>query len=864
MVSPLNGPQSLAARGTTGNPKEDVWIHSACEMCYCSCGTLIHRVNGTVVKIEGDPDCPHNRGKLCAKGNAAIMGLYDPNRVRTPLKRTNPEKGIGVDPKWQEISWEEALDTVAQKLKKIRQEDSRKLVFAYWDVPYVFGTLFGGWMGAFGAPTYMLCAYRCGAAMHSASYETNNTFHNEVDLDYCNYLILFGNQMGFMVGLTANITSQKMAEARARGMKLVVIDPIMTTAAAKADEWVPIRPGTDGALALSMLHVLLNELGMYDAEFLKKYTNGPYLIAPDGGYLRDKSTNKPLVWDKADNRTKTFDADIKDIALEGAFPVDGADVPTAFQMLKDHVKKYTPESIFEITTVPPETTRRIAREYGQAARIGSSIVINGRELPYRPVAVNYYRGIAARKHGTLDSLSLYLLNFVVGAWYVPGGHTGVNIVGPGGSWTVGREADGLATPPNVLSDGFSPFNINVRPPERMSLRTLLPVSHSGTATTGMCLTDPEKFKIPVRPEMMMHCRTNLMQSRENLRTTTEAMMKIPFVVSFAIQLDETSEFADIVLPDTHALERLVLFPNQPYLSINTLTGYWYWGVVQPAVQPAGQARHYMEVLIELAHRADFADDFYRMLNVTLELKDEYKLGPGRKYSLEEIFDRWAKSMHGPEHGLEWFKEHGYLKKARTVEERYPLVDIKARFPIYFENYPRAGREVRRVTEKVGIPWDVSDYIALPEWRPNPSFERRGKDFDLYCINYKTPIHYQSFTAQNPWLNELADQHPYFFKVLINTETAKRKGIKEGDLIAIESSVGTVTGKARLTEGIHPEVVGIAGTFGAWAKGKPIARGKGVHHNSLLPYDLEHVDGVSGAVDDSIEVKVYKIEPHRGA
>src|SRR3972149_224939 len=108
--------------------KEDTWVTSACGMCYSPCGIKVHRVNGVVVKIEGNPDFPHNLGRLCAKGNAAIMTLYDPNRVKAPLKRTNPAKGIGVDPKWVEISWEEALDTIAERLRKTRADDPRRLV----------------------------------------------------------------------------------------------------------------------------------------------------------------------------------------------------------------------------------------------------------------------------------------------------------------------------------------------------------------------------------------------------------------------------------------------------------------------------------------------------------------------------------------------------------------------------------------------------------------------------------------------------------------------------------------------------------------------------------------------------------------
>ena len=103
----------------TNETINDVWIPSVCQMCYNRCGIKVHRRNGAVLQIEGDPDCTYGKGKLCAKGHAGIMNHYNPHRVKVPLKRTNPEKGIGVDPQWQEISWEEALDTVVEKLKEV-------------------------------------------------------------------------------------------------------------------------------------------------------------------------------------------------------------------------------------------------------------------------------------------------------------------------------------------------------------------------------------------------------------------------------------------------------------------------------------------------------------------------------------------------------------------------------------------------------------------------------------------------------------------------------------------------------------------------------------------------------------------------
>ena len=107
---------------------DDVWIHTQCRRCVATCGILAHRVNGVVVKLEGNPDTyTGSRGGMCAKGLSGLQLLYDPNRLNVPLKRTNPEKGINVDPKWKEISWDEALDEIAARLKKAMAEDPSKI-----------------------------------------------------------------------------------------------------------------------------------------------------------------------------------------------------------------------------------------------------------------------------------------------------------------------------------------------------------------------------------------------------------------------------------------------------------------------------------------------------------------------------------------------------------------------------------------------------------------------------------------------------------------------------------------------------------------------------------------------------------------
>lgn len=835
--------------------KEDVWIHSACDVCWACCGILAHRQNGIIVKIEGDPNCPASGGKLCAKGQAALIGLYDPSRVKVPLKRTNPDKGIGVDPKWQEITWEEALDLLVKRLKKVRQEDPRKLVISTFDGMAISYFVRPTWALAFGTPNSDWVGYYCGNYLHASMYLTNGSFHSDFDLDYCNYAILLGNQQGFMAGLNANVAARKMADARRRGMRVVVVDPVGTNAAAKADEWIPIRPGTDGAFILGLINVLLNELSCYDREFLTQRTNAPYLVGEDGSYLEESGS--PLVWDRRSRGAVPWDQDGIEPALEGSFVVGEIKCQPAFQALREHVKRHTPERVAPITTIPAETIRRVAKEFGEAARIGSTIVIDGKVLPYRPVAVNIYRGAGAHKHGTHTALAVQILNMIVGAYYVPGGHRGLNLLGPAGRWSPGMTAGGLITPPAAIGRGARYYDFEERVPEDLGLHELFPISTNHSPMYQINLHSPKEFALPYTPEVLIVCRRNLMMNNVNPEVTADALKKIPFIATFSTHLDEVAEFADLVLPETHSLERLDLFPNRPGHTMSPATGYFYWGLRQPVVKPLGQVRCWIDVLHEVADRMGFLGDVYKLLNVALELTDPYKLDPKAHYSMEEIYDRWAKSLFGPERGIEWFRTHGYHKAARSLEERYPGPFIRPRFPVYFENMLRAKKSVAKVASQLGRDWDTSDYQAMPDWKPCPAYNDGRPSYDLYVVNFKIPFHNLSITTQNPWLNNLAEHNPYAYKVLINTATAERKGIKDGEEVWVESVAGKVKGEAKLTECIHPEVVGIAGAFGSWAKGKPIAKGKGVHFNTLLPISLDRIDPVSTGVDSCIRVKVSR-------
>ena len=845
--------------------QEDVWIPSVCYMCQNCCGILVHRVNGVVVKIEGDPSNPHNKGRTCAKGHSGIMSLYHPKRVLKPLKRTNPEKGIGVDPRWQEITWEEALDETTARLKAVRDKDPRSLLISTFDYQ-ALRTVGGAFAGAYGTPnvTSGSAGYYCGNGYHPLTYLNHGAFFSEPDLDYCNYLVMIGSQNGFVNNTNPMGLTQKMADARIRGMHLVVIDPICSHAAAKADEWLPIRPGTDAALCLGITNILLNELGLFDRVFLQRYTNAPYLIGQDGKYVRDPQSQECMIWDSAsDGPVPLSRAEESLPALEGEFMVGDVPCRPSFTLLKEHVRRYTPERVEEITTVPAATVTRLARELGKAAQIGSTKVIDGVELPYRPVCVNWNRGPIAHKHAMHNGMAMQLLNSILGAVDVPGGHLGCCPVGP--NWEPEVGPDGLLIPADEIRSSNAVYPPRrAKQPETLELMELFPVAIYGRTVVPAVLLNPARFGLPYRIEAMIHTRNNYLMSSADPDLIAAGYSNIPFTVTFANLLEESTYLADIVLPDTHYLERLDMNPNLPVEWILAGEGEWYYMLRQPVVSPPPGVRHWAEVLFELADRLGMRDDFYRSLNVSLGMKDPWSLLTGSNYTYSEVLDRWAKSRFGPERGLDWFKEHGVLtmERNKTVMEAYPRVFLKPRIPIYLEHFLGAGEETTRVIGELGLNWDMSDYTPLPDWKPCAAFSGQYSDYDLFVVNSKLPFHAHTYTAENPWLAEISSHYAYRpDEVLINRATAQKKGIADGDSIQLVTNHGKqVVCRARLTECVHPEVLGTFGLFGKWSKGETIAhKARGVHFNALISYDLDrNMDPVSAGLDSCVKVKVTRM------
>jgi anaerobic selenocysteine-containing dehydrogenase len=840
-------------------PGDDVWIPTVCAGCYNCCGILAHRVRGRIVEIKGDPEAANSRGYICAKGLVRALDVHHPYRVTRPLKRTNPEKGIGVDPGWKEISWDEAMDLVGRELERIRAEDPRKLILSHFDIAgYRLSGAFGR---AFGTVNmHWNRADYCGSASHPAWLITNGTLNSEVDFERCRYVVLWGTQLGHMVNTISLTAAAGLAEGRRRGHKLVVVDPFCSHAASKADEWLPIKPGTDGALALAMLHVMVCELGVYDVSFLKHQTNGPYLVRSDGRYLRDGATGKPLVWDLKDGCAKPFsDATLADPAIEGKFSVAGATVRPAFQVLKDYLATIRPEEMARICTIPLERIRRITREFCTAASIGSTIQIDGHTLPLRPAGIDFKRGMAAHRGGWNSCFAIHMLNLLVGAVDVPGGQRGVNPVGP--YWSAGVSEDGLIIPSDFIAKYNKPYpGRTAAPPQTLDLQELFPAALFTRGLYPLGIDEPEKYGIPYRPEMMIHCRTNHMMNSHDPAAMAETLKKLKFQLSISLFIDETTEFADVVLPDAHDLERWDMFPaNDPYAFIAPGPGQWYFLLRQPVAEPPGDAAPWTQIYLELAERLGILETVYRLGNAMWNLSEDCKLDPKRKYTMREIAELQVRSIFGTDFDMGRFARSSCaVLRPKTVQEAFPRMFLPSRVPIYLEYLLGHKQDVQKVLEQLGMQWDLSCYSPVPLWIPCAA-HADDPEYDLIATNNKVPTHQFSTTTENLWIDEIAQANPYTYSVMIHTSAAQRRGLKSGDLVRVESRYGSYTGRLQVTELVHPECVLSSGTFGHWAKGLPISAGKGVNHNALLPKPtLDRIDILSGQIDMCVRVKVSKV------
>ena len=843
--------------------------YSTCYMCACRCGIAVTLENDELRFIQGTRDHPVNQGVLCAKGSAGIMKQHSPAKLRKPLlRKPGATRGQG---EFDEIEWDEALALVEARLRAIRQSDPRRL--AFFSGRDQMQALTGLWAQQFGTPNWAAHGGFCSVNMAAAGlYSIGFSFweFGAPDWDRAKYFVLWGVAEDH----SSNPIKIGLDKLKRRGAKFVSINPIRTGYSAIADEWVPIRPGTDGLLALAIVHVLLRD-GTIDYEFLARYTNAPWLVVDAPGtsehglFARDDE-GKPLLFDEARDAPVAQITEATVPALFGSFTLaDGRRTKTVLTLAAERylADEHAPAAVAERCGVPAETIERLAHEiadvaFAQAIELPVAWTdVWGRrhdKVVGRPVAIYAMRGISAHSNGFQTCRALHLLQMLLGALDGPGNFRArapypkpipppqlpATQCAPG--TPLRRAPLGFPTSPDDLAidDDGAPLRID----KAYSWES--PIAAHGLmhmVIANAVAADPYPIDtlLLFMANMAWNSAMNTASTREMLAARDgDGRYKIPFVVVVDAFQSETVAFADLVLPDTtyferydaiSLLDRPISEPDAPADAIR-----------QPIVPLDRDVRPWQDVLVELASRlrfpaftnADgtrkFAD--YRDFVVRFErapgigflagwrgrMGDEPLVGAPNPKQWEAYAKHHAFfAYHLPE-TLKWhrYANRDYLEFAQDVGfigAAEPIIMQIWSEPLQKFRLAGQGRYAGRQPSDLCDRERLATYFdPLPFWYPPlETTETDTVRYPLSAITQRPMMMYHSWDSQNAWLRQIIADNALY----VNTRTAQETGLTDGDWAWMESPHGRLRCRIRTMEGVEPGTVwtwnAIGKQGGAW-------------------------------------------------
>jgi anaerobic selenocysteine-containing dehydrogenase len=843
--------------------------YTTCYMCAGRCGIKVHLKDGHIRYIEGNKRHPVNRGVICGKGAAGIMSQYSPARLKKPLLRVG-ERGAG---EFREIEWEEALDTAVEWLSRIRADDPKKL--AFFTGRDQSQSLTGYWATQFGTPNFAAHGGFCSVNMAAAGmYTIGGSFweFGEPDWERTKLLLMFGVAEDH----DSNPIKISLSAMRQRGAKSVSINPVRTGYSAITDEWIGIRPGTDGIFVLALIHELLHG-DHVDLEYLAHYTNAAWLViqapgaADDGLFARDEN-GAPLVL--GDNRAaaSALAPGVKARVVGEARLVDGRRAVPVFQLIAERYldPQYAPEAVAETCGVPAGTIRRLAAEIAEVA-FTQEIELDvpwtdwaGRHhetMRGRPVSVHAMRGISAHSNGFQTCRALHLLQLLLGTIDVPGGwrykapHPKPCPPGPKPAGKPGQVEPGKPLAGAPLGYPMGPEDLLIDAdgnPQRIDKAFSWEAPIAAHGLMHMLVRNAwagEPYKVDTLFMFMANMAWNSsMNTTETMRMLTDkdaatGEYKIPRIIYSDAFYSEMVAYADLILPDTTYLERWDAIsildrpigkPDGPADSIR-----------QPVLTPDRDVRPFQDVLIDLGARLGLPA--FITGNGTPRYPGGYKdyltyherqpgIGPlagwrgadgsthGKGAPNPDQLQRYI------DNGCFWFhplpEEQHYYKHANRayLENAVSLGLIANADPIVLQLYVEPLQRFRLAAQGHG-PVQPPDRLRariethfdpLPIWYP--PFEGARLEpaaFPLHAITQRPMPMYHSWGSQNAWLRQILGRNRLF----MNRVTAHSLGLVDDDWVWVSSHAGRIRGQLKLMDGVNPYTVwtwnAIGKRAGAW-------------------------------------------------
>jgi anaerobic selenocysteine-containing dehydrogenase len=549
-------------------------IPAFCPLCVSRCGCEAVVENGRLVAIEPDPSHPTG-ASICAKGRASPELVEAKDRLLYPLRRTRP-KG-DPDPGWQRIGWDEALDQTAAALQRIAAESGPEAVaFAVTTsagtaisdaAPWIYRLI-----NVFGSPNNCNANEICAWHRDTATSFTTGAGIGTPDYERAGCILLWGHNPSTSWLAAAGA----VADARARGARLVVVDPRRVGFAVKADQWLPVRPGTDAALALAIAGEMIAR-GWFDADFVRDWSNGPFLVRDDTGTLL-RSGDCLVAWDEERGGTVHYDAATRRylatparLALSGRFSVGGISCRPAFALLEEACRAFDPERAASITGVAPAAIRETAHLLWH----------------HRPLAYFAWTGVEQHASATQMARAHSILHALTGCIDVPGGN--VHLAQVPVNDVSGAELRPPGTPQKALGLREHPLG----PPAAGSV-------------TSADLYRAVVQGAPYRVRGLVGFGANLLLSHADAAAGAAALRSLEFHVQTDLFLTPTASFADIVLPVASAWER-------EGLSVGFRVDQAAAERVQlrrAIVAPRGESRPDIAVVFDLAVRLGLGEHFW--------------------------------------------------------------------------------------------------------------------------------------------------------------------------------------------------------------------------------------------------------------
>jgi len=837
-------------------------------MCACRCGVAVTVRDGHVAHIEGDPDHPVNNGVLCAKGAAGVMQQVSPARLRKPLKRVG-ERGRC---EFVEIEWDEALSIAAEWLGKIRAEDPRKL--AFFTGRDQSQSLTGWWATQFGTPNFASHGGFCSVNMAAAGFYTiGGSFweFGEPDWERAKYLLLFGVAEDH----ASNPMKRGLGALKSRGAKVVSVNPVRSGYSAIADEWIGIRPGTDGLFVLALVHELLKSRKV-DLDYLSRYANAHWLVidapgAADHGLFARDDMGRPLCFDRKVGRFAEAGAKDADPALAGAFPLaDGRRARPVFALVAERYldSSYGPDAVAERCGVPATTTRRIAAEIADVA-FNHTITI---ETPWkdcwgrrretfvgRPVSVFAMRGVSAHSNGFQTCRALHLLQLLLGAIDCPGGFR-FRPPFPRPSPPAQKPA-GKTVAPNTPLPG-PPLGYPTSPDDLLVDGTGAPLRideayswEAPLAAHGLMhivIANAWRHK-PYAIDTLFLYMANMawnssMNPAETMRMLTDrdestGDYRIPHIIYSDAFFSETVAYADLVLPDTTYLERwdCISLLDRPISDADGPAD----AIRQPVVAPDRDVRDFQSTLLELGVRlglpgmtaADGSPSYPGGYPDYL-VNHQRTAGVGPLAGWRGVDGkRIGRGSPNPKQLEAYVANHSFWRRELEPCQRFfkfanldylnfavDMGFVASRDPLVMQLYVEPLQRFRLAAEGHGSrqppdrlrPRLIAAMDPLPVWSPTFEDETdRADSFPLHAVTQRPMPMYHSWGSQNAWLRQILDRNALY----MNAGRAAEMGFEDGEWVRVVSRNGAITVRIRAMDGVQRDTVwtwnAVGKRAGAW-------------------------------------------------